>query len=765
MCPLSTGGSMTPRDHKVRTVSRRACLSCRERKIKCEGIQDCGNCQTLGVACIFVPSHRGGKRRRRAVSTDESDRHRSSIRQRQDSHEFLRIDIKETSPAPSTATPQIQSLPKTEAVTSLPIPSLAPQPLGPTAPAVDAAATGPPNKPLAAVLQSIQQTLASLQRQIDEIRGQQQSHSQGLDYESSASPSSQVSTTMHPVISPGISGLVSTSVSSPGDKILPHLQSATLRGLQLVQFHVNESDLQSFDLPTVPLITFLIDVYYDCFHPAYSFMLPKSKFIDAINFETDTALLQAMFAISCRLTSADAISGAGGMGTIHPYLIDPMYWASRSEKWMAQIINPIIKIKTALLLAFSAAYDGQNARARDLLVYASSIIDVQKLKLIDSETDVHGRYIHLARSTSDPVPTARTHAVLLPNELERESLRRTYYQIWEQRVMTATAWSSPQDIPEFCGGILHVPSCDATYSDGMRDWNGQYSMFDEFIDTIFSGTQVNNMQQRTVLGVEKRRWRFNSACFRLAAVKLLADTVSRMHDLQDEFIDEVDRKVRTLLRNEDGYRTGPARIHMTIFLTHQILYTTLLLLHRGRARDRLIFVVEPTPCDGRTYCENPISRVRAAARTPTVQASFNALTHATFEIVDMVKSLVECRGGREESASLKMGPLMGFSLSLCIPIIASKIVLDGVQLPSIKLILGDLTSPDDSSVAVGTNNTEDVVKGEDSSNGLEGPGEELSKGDLDLCIRSLKLLGRLWRGAWHEYEESVALVGRMEKVM
>ncbi|KAK9238506.1 hypothetical protein V1525DRAFT_103607 [Lipomyces kononenkoae] len=760
---MSTG-SMAPRDHKVRTVSRRACLSCRERKIKCEGIQDCGNCQTLGVACIFVPSHRGGKRRRRAISTEECEHDRPCIRQRQDSHELLRMDIKETSPASSTTMPQIHPLPKNESVTSLPVPSLAPQPLPQISPAVDAAATGPPNKSLAAVLHSIQQTLASLQRQIDEIRGQQQSNSQVLEYESTTSPDSQVSNALNPGISPRVSGPVSTNVSSPGDKILPQLQQSGLRTVQVSRFHVNESDLQSFDLPTVPLITFLIDVYYDCFHPAYSFMLPKSQFIDTINFETDTALLQAMFAISCRLTSADAISGAGGTGTtIHPYLTDPMYWASRSEKWLAQIINPITKVKTALLLAFSAAYDGHKVRAKDLLVYASSAIEMHKLELIDSETDGHGRYIH-ARSTPDPVPTARTHAVLLPNELERESLRRTYYHIWEQRVMTATASSAPQDIPQFCGGMLHVPSPDATYSDGMRDWNGQYTMFDEFIDTIFSGTKVNDTQQ-TVLGVKKRRWRFNSACFRLAAVKLLADTVARMHDLQDEFIDEVDRKVRTLLRNEDGYRTGPARIHMTIFLTHQILYTTLLLLHRGRARDRLIFVVEPTPYDGRTYHENPISRVRAAARTPNVLASFNALTHATFEIVDMVKSLVECRGGREESASLKIGPFMGFSLSLCIPIIASKVVLDGVQLPSIKLILGDFTSPDDSSVSVGTNNMEDAVKGEDASSVSEGLGEELSKADLDLCIRSLKLLGRLWRGAWNEYEESVALVGRMEKVM
>ncbi|KAJ8103512.1 hypothetical protein POJ06DRAFT_264337 [Lipomyces tetrasporus] len=757
--------AITPRDHKVRIVSRRACLSCRERKIKCEGVQDCRNCRTLGVACIFVPSHRGGKRRRRAPSTDDRGDRDGSL-------EHLMSDQKDTSPLSRPSVPPVQTTPAIAPMTSLSsVPQVPPQ--SPPSPAVSRL---PADKSLPGVLQSIQQTLASLQQQINDIRGQQQLRQDEWDYEttaSSTSPRLSVPTAMQAVISSDSSGSANTNVSSTADTTLAEQQqqqhTPALPCRSLAQFRVDGADLQPFDLPTVPLIMFLIDVYYDCFHPQFAFMLPKSKFLYAINFETDAAMLQAMFAISCRLASVDAASGAGGVGTIHPYLMDPMYWVSRSEKWTAQITNPIMKLKTSLLLAFSAAYDGQKARARDLLAYASSIIEIHSLELIDTETDAHGRYIHARPSpgASGPVPTAHAHAALLPSELERESFRRTYYMVWEQRVITAAVWSIPQDVPPF-RGIPHVPSCDATYSDGLRDWNGRYFMYDEFEETIFSGSTAQVCdKQRTALGVEKKRWRFNSACFRLAAVKLLADTVARMHDLQDAFVEETDRRVRMLLRKLDGYRTGPVRIHMTIFLTHQILYTTLLLVHRGRARDRLIFVVQPTPYDGlTTYCENPISRVRAAARTPTVLASFNALTHATFEIVDMVKALVECRGGREESASLKMGPLMGFSLSLCVPIIASNIVLDGVQLPSIKLILGDLAQ-NDSAVAIGTKTMTNVVKDEDEVNGDDdsAAGEELNRADLDFSIRCMKLLGRVWRGTRHEYEESVALVGRMEKVM
>lgn len=52
-----------PNPPAKRVVSRRACLSCRERKIKCEGIENCKNCRNLQLKCVYVKSHRGGSRR------------------------------------------------------------------------------------------------------------------------------------------------------------------------------------------------------------------------------------------------------------------------------------------------------------------------------------------------------------------------------------------------------------------------------------------------------------------------------------------------------------------------------------------------------------------------------------------------------------------------------------------------------------------------------------------------------------------------------
>lgn len=71
-----------------RLVARRACLSCREKKIKCDGealrlqAHDtgnrsviCSNCRMAGTRCKFVQSMRGGRRKKRSsVATSEKQR-------------------------------------------------------------------------------------------------------------------------------------------------------------------------------------------------------------------------------------------------------------------------------------------------------------------------------------------------------------------------------------------------------------------------------------------------------------------------------------------------------------------------------------------------------------------------------------------------------------------------------------------------------------------------------------------------------------------
>ncbi|MCP8718684.1 MAG: Zn(II)2Cys6 transcription factor domain-containing protein, partial [Asgard group archaeon] len=75
-----------------RRVARRACLSCREKKIKCDGepmitvtgadgtnkiiperTRTCSNCRFLDIECVFVQSNRGGKRKKRDPDSTDLD--------------------------------------------------------------------------------------------------------------------------------------------------------------------------------------------------------------------------------------------------------------------------------------------------------------------------------------------------------------------------------------------------------------------------------------------------------------------------------------------------------------------------------------------------------------------------------------------------------------------------------------------------------------------------------------------------------------------
>ena len=103
--PISTLASETSNNNTgglqqrpSRRVARRACLSCREKKIKCDGepvcaissadginkvvpekTRICSNCKFLGIECVFVQSNRGGRRKRKDGNTEGGSQTDGSI--------------------------------------------------------------------------------------------------------------------------------------------------------------------------------------------------------------------------------------------------------------------------------------------------------------------------------------------------------------------------------------------------------------------------------------------------------------------------------------------------------------------------------------------------------------------------------------------------------------------------------------------------------------------------------------------------------------
>lgn len=62
----------------VRAVSRQACLNCREKKIKCDGVKTCKNCTLNKLNCVFVKSHRGGRRNRKFNNNETNNNNNSN---------------------------------------------------------------------------------------------------------------------------------------------------------------------------------------------------------------------------------------------------------------------------------------------------------------------------------------------------------------------------------------------------------------------------------------------------------------------------------------------------------------------------------------------------------------------------------------------------------------------------------------------------------------------------------------------------------------
>ncbi|KAK9469995.1 uncharacterized protein V1510DRAFT_424288 [Dipodascopsis tothii] len=478
------------------------------------------------------------------------------------------------------------------------------------------------------------------------------------------------------------------------------------------------------------VVTFFVDVYYDCFHPSYPFMLPRDDFQRAVCLETDTPLVHAMLAIACRFVAADSQRSAASFlrTTVHPYMLDPMYWLGRAAKYDSHLVRPAGRLKLALLLAYSAAFDGHHARARDLLAGGRQAFRDAGFDHLDSAD-------RALRARADELAGSRS---LLPLPLERESVRRTYYMIWELGVLLAAVYSAPGDVVPF-NAAVRMASCDAVYAGSLRDWNGYSFHWDDFHQLVFTYSPETPVHA----------YKLNSASFRTAAVNVLAQVVAAPDRLTDDDVDVLDWRVRCLLSKIFKYRTGPKRLHMTLFVTHQMLYTALVLLHRTRAAPALVFAVHAAGCDGlAAYAENAPATA-AGPHPPPVARSYATLVDATAELVAMLHTLIACNDGREDAALFRVSPFLGVILAACVPVIASRLVLDAVRpdppppecaplapedhIPTLRALLMRTRMPD-------------------------AP----TRADLDLCVRSLGRLSDVWGVLRPALADANAIVARID---
>ncbi|KAK9481152.1 hypothetical protein V1514DRAFT_349434 [Lipomyces japonicus] len=297
-------------------VAARACLACREKKVKCDGVQSCSNCRTVGADCVFVPSKRGVHRRRDAVKSLKL----SSSAGLDDAGPILEDEQSDLND-------------KEQDELNLAIHD--------------------------DTIQHIQSELNSLQQQIDQLR---------------ADTYNQICVTS-----------------------LVHQNEP-----------ITNSDLLMVDLPSIPLIHLLVNVYFDNFHLRHSLLPSKDVFISSLSYIRQAPLLHAMFAVACRsfghddksssqansattITATAATSAEFRRKRFPSFMLDSEYWLSRSEKWCPQATAaPDVKLISYALMAYCAIHDNDHDRAFELFTYVSVLrdrIEVRKVESVDDDKD------------------------------------------------------------------------------------------------------------------------------------------------------------------------------------------------------------------------------------------------------------------------------------------------------------------------------------------------------------------------------------------
>ncbi|KAI1488773.1 N-terminal binuclear Zn cluster-containing/DNA binding domain-containing protein [Biscogniauxia mediterranea] len=98
--PASINGTVDPRAPQPTVPA--ACLACRAKHLKCDGLNPCGRCKTSNSECVYVASRRGYKGPRRNTAANPNKRHASDspIEARGESCPMLLGAVAPTSAAP-----------------------------------------------------------------------------------------------------------------------------------------------------------------------------------------------------------------------------------------------------------------------------------------------------------------------------------------------------------------------------------------------------------------------------------------------------------------------------------------------------------------------------------------------------------------------------------------------------------------------------------------------------------------------------------------
>lgn len=548
------------KDRPTRLVSRQACLNCRERKIKCNGVHVCRNCKQLDLDCIFVKSNRGGNRKRNSLkSNNEQSASLGSDLATASSPVILFYDGSNDAELANHPTSDNTTTPSSLDVNMSSFSVV-------TEPVEDSDSISIFTK-----RKEISESPQTVISDEDKHRAAIASFQLGLD---------EIQTKVNNLKSPLLQRIPSSSATTTFE----------VRKL----FTNDPQQLKDLDLPSLEIIEYFIDLYYEYFYPNQNFLLPKSCAFSVISIKTDVTIFHSIFAVVCRFADDDHCAKLD----IHPYMRDCFYWIAQFEKHRKHMF-PFLLMKSMLLIGmvYTSCEDSTSVNALKIIQEALQVCRWHNL-----DKKYYCTTYELTKADGE-----RKLRSFTPQQLMiRESHIRSIWELWKLQLQLAILDNDKSQIPPF-NGDLCLPVSDEHYYSEFRNWDYKYSFWHDVDadllnicndDTTLLGSAFTDDEIDNNTG-SLEKVLYSSSSLYVITANLLSLTFKLNMPINEDFIRAIENRVQILYSKIP--RTGLS--HMTrgggFGMSFGCIFCTSLILNYFKAESLFVYLRAHTSSKGK----------------------------------------------------------------------------------------------------------------------------------------------------------------------
>lgn len=465
-----------------------------------------------------------------------------------------------------------------------------------------------------------------------------------------------------------------------------------------------------YDLPSVEIVMFYVDLYYEYFHPNHCFLLPKKSVMRYVSFKADAALLHAMFAVACRFVTShpDRCKTVD----LQDYHKDPVYWVDLFQKHrQCMFTTPLIK--ALLLVGMAMGADNNLQRSADFADEAYQLCCWNNMDKRFSRTaeisNMNNKKLLQGFSTQQL--------------LHRESVIRTVWEVWKFRVQIALFFNDPNMIPAFNGDMC-LPLSDALYENELEGWDFKRPFWSDLDATLLDETAG-----QTSGNAGSEQGLYTGSSMHIVCVNLLALVFKHGVSMSPAVLSALEERLKMLYKKVPPV-TGSKAQGQGYLMAHEALYGATLLLHKNKASPFSVFWrssnlepmvdtpanerIDPTNCyvlrdpkyvqqlltAQRDQVDDEASRsyricqwaahcicaligdTSALKQLLSPSSVSSSPSSPRLESYDIRQPVIARYGTEYSQKNLKfwrhMSPVTGFLLDLAIPFLASELVLQSV---------------------------------------------------------------------------------------